>query len=76
MPSGERREEEGFVHALDFSHDFEPGRNEDPAEVREFRKTLREIQGFGMKAGRALDLVQRLDHSSFLTRLMGLLKAG
>jgi DNA-binding transcriptional regulator GbsR (MarR family) len=71
-----KRELEPLLRVLDLAIEIDPGKSDDPSEVREFRKTLREIQGFGTKAGKALDLVQRLDQSSFLTRLMGLLKAG
>jgi DNA-binding transcriptional regulator GbsR (MarR family) len=71
-----RRELQPLMRLLEEAIEVEPGQGDDPAELREFRRTLREIQGFGSKAGRLLDLMQRLDQSSFLTRLMGLLKTG
>lgn len=71
-----KRELEPLMRVLEQAMEIETGKAEDPAEVREFRKTLREIQGFGTRAGRLLDLIQRLDQSSFFTRLMGLLKSG
>jgi DNA-binding transcriptional regulator GbsR (MarR family) len=71
-----RRELEPLMRVLEDVSEISPGTDDDLAEVREFRRTMREIQGFGAKAGKVLDLMQRIDQSSFLTRLMGLLKAG
>lgn len=69
-----KRELEPLMRVLEQAMAIETEKAEDPAQVRDFRKTLREIQGFGTRAGRLLDLIQRLDQSSFFTRLMGLLK--
>lgn len=70
-----KRELEPLMRVLEAASEVEPGSG-DAAEVREFRRTMKEIHGFGAKAGRILDLVQRLDQSSFLGRLMALLKPG
>ena len=69
-----RRELEPLMRVLEAASAVEPG-SDDAVEVREFRKTMKEIQGFGTKAGRIFDLIQKLDQTSFLTRLMGLLRA-
>ena len=70
-----KRELEPLMRVLESASSVEPGSG-DAAEVREFRRTMKEIQGFGTKAGRIFDLIQRLDQPSFLGRLMGLLKPG
>lgn len=70
-----RKELDPMLELLDSLSRIEAGKNDDPAEVRGFQRTLREIQSFGQRASRILDLLQRLDESAFVTRLMSLLKA-
>jgi len=71
-----RKELDPLLTLLESLAKIEPSRGEDPAEVRQFQRTIRDIQGFGQKASRILDLLQRLDENAFIARLMSLLKAG
>ena len=76
--AAERRKKEldPLVRFLDGAMIVEEGGGASRVEIREYQKTLREIRNFATRAGRILDLVQRLDQSAFFVRLAGLLKAG
>jgi DNA-binding transcriptional regulator GbsR (MarR family) len=63
-----RRELDPLVQTLQQLADVEASRGDDPAEVRQFQKTVRDIMSVGGKVSRALDLFQKLDGSAFLER--------
>lgn len=69
-----RRELDPLMQDLEELLAFETARGESKREARELRRVVKDVRELGLKAGRLLDLVLRLDRSTFFKPLLGLLK--